>query len=659
MIYKVIVKNFKSNFRNYLLFFFSEILSVSMIFAILSVKDILWSWSGDGLLGDYLLKYVILAVSVIVIINVVLMLFSVRYYAKTRLKDYVLFLLLGMRKKMILCAIIIEISLGWLGSVILGMSAGHVIATLFKHIVARFYSDSVYSAAITVKTYGYTFIISAIIISFAIIVSCIAIEEKGISSFLSSSDLKERRNYGKFQIIGSVAGFGLFVVSIICFGRPSYEGFNSSGEVSLIGCAAAIFLILIFGGNAFLECIKKKTHLYYKKILEINQFYHHFNSNLMLVFLLFAIQMFSLGDLIVQVTDNIPVAPYDQWYPYDYVWFARTEDEEFAKKLAAKYDGKEVAVPVVRVTIFYGEQHFGISQEIYERITGNIVSLDEKEVVFVTQGRVQETAAMEQYYKSDKEVYPIHIGKRTDKLEIEIHPEAFDKFSTDYVVKEIRREPVFGYFGAGWSDHVYIFSNDFFKESWQSISKDKEEPNSLILMNIPKENQMKFSRELEQYVKNYGIANESKFGREKILYESPMIKDQKKAENILKITINVFVMMLLYVGSIFIMGMKSSSDLSLFKRKYEFLNSMGMHRKELKKGVGKELLTVLNLPLALSYICSFIFMVRLFIVREMGVADIIIFMKSYGMIAIGYLLLQIFSAWCMRCYLVRRVMREL
>lgn len=82
MIYKIILKNFKSNLKNYLLFFFSEVLSVAMIFSIFAIKDTLWIWSGNELLGDYLLQYLLFSISAIVGINVFLMLFSVRYYAK-------------------------------------------------------------------------------------------------------------------------------------------------------------------------------------------------------------------------------------------------------------------------------------------------------------------------------------------------------------------------------------------------------------------------------------------------------------------------------------------------------------------------------------------------------------------------------------------------
>lgn len=659
MIYKIILKNFKSNLKNYLLFFFSEVLSVAMIFSILAIKDILWIWSGNGLLGDYLLQYLLFSISAIVGINVFLMLFSVRYYAKTRLRDYGLFLMLGMRKKMILCSIMAEIGLGWSGSVIVGTGVGYGITVLFRQIIATFYSDSVYEAAISIKTYQYSFVISAVIILFSLIAIFIMLEEKGISSFLSSDDKEERRAGRRYQIIGSIAGIGLFAGSVRYFGLPSYEGFNSSGALTLAGCTVAVFLILMFGGNLFLELVKKRKKLYYKKILGINQFYHRYNSNLMLIFLLSAIQIFSLGNLAVQVTDNIPVTPDDRWYPYDYAWVARTEDDVFAKELVTKYAGKESIVPMVRVTIVYGEQQFGISQETYENMTGNTVGLSGKEVLFVAQGKEAEVAAMEQYFEAGKEVYPIWIGKRKSELEVDIIPEAYDKFSTDYVVTEVRRQPVFGYLGGGWSDHVYVFSDDFFKEKWDLISKKQEEPDCMILMNVPEENQKAFEKELKQYIKKNGIVNESKYGRERILYESPQIKIEKKAENILKITINLFVMVLLNIGSIFIMGMKTSSNLGIFLRKYDFLNSMGMRKKELKKNIGKEILSVLNLPLILSCATGTIFMIRLFLVRKMGLMEILFFMKYYGVIVAVYLLLQILSAWCMKSYLVRRVIQKI
>lgn len=655
MIYKVILKNFKSNLRNYLLFFFSEVLSMAMIFSIFAIKDILWSWLMDEALGSYLLQYLVLSVVAIVGINVFLMTFSVRYYVKTRLKDYGLFLIFGMRKKMIICSLLAEFGLGWLGSVALGGSIGYGISAIFKYIVARFYSKSVYSFSITLKAFQYSLMISAVIMALSVVVILVLIEEKGIGGLIATSDRKEQRMKGKWQFIGLIFGIGLFIFSMLRFGMASYSGLNASGEVTLIECSIAMFLLLTFGGNIVLELFKRRQLFYYKKLLNLNQFYHRYNSNIKIIFLLFVIQMFSLGDLAVQITDNMPVAPKDEWYPYDYVWFARREDDKFAKELTDKYGGQKMELPVIRVTVTPGEQHFGISQDIYQTLTGDHIDLTRKEVLFISQGRPREVAPVEQDMGSEKAYYALYYGKRTDKLEFELHPEGLECFSRDYVVKEIKRDAVFGYLGDGWSDNVYVFSNEFFDEKWNIVSKDKEEPDWLILINLAKKNQIAFSKELNNYVKKNGIKNTPKFGGEKILYEIPLIKAQKKAENILKITINLFVMALLYIGSIFIMGMKMYSDLDIFQRKYEFLNSLGMCRKKMKKSIGKEILSVLNLPLILSYISCTIFICRLFFVRGMGGSEIVDFMKCYGLIVLVYLVMQIFSAWCMKKYLIRKV----
>ena len=352
MIYKVILKNFRSNLKNYLLFFFGEVLSVAMIFSILAIKDILLSWTPEGVSDYYMLEDLVVVVSLVVLINVILMTVSIRYYVKTRLKDYGMFLIFGMRKRMMLCAILLEFGAGWLGSVIIGTGIGYGIAMIFRVVIAGFYSNAVYSAVISIQTYQYSFIISAVIMLLSVMVICVIVEEKGISRFIVSEEPKERRVGGKGRIIGTAMGIVLFAGAILWFGLPSYRLINSAGETTLAVCSAAVFLILTFGGSLVLDILKRKKRSYYKNVLTLNQFFHRYSSNRMIVFLLFAIQMSSLGNMAVKITDSLPVTFKDEWYPYDYVWLGRQEDEKIARELARKYQRVEKSVPVIRITTF-------------------------------------------------------------------------------------------------------------------------------------------------------------------------------------------------------------------------------------------------------------------------------------------------------------------
>lgn len=655
MIYKIILKNFKSNLRNYLLFFSSEVLAVAMIVAIFYIRDILMLGSLEGIDGIYLSDSLKLAIIFIAVINVFLMFSSVKYYLKTRLKDYGLFLTLGMKQKMVRVSLSLEFGTGCIGALIIGTALGYGIGISFRSIITRLYTKTTLPLGISVRSYLYALISIIVIMVIAVFVIFMVIEERGMYSFTAGNDRKEIQLGGRCQVYLTLAGFGGFLVSIALFGSDSYNGINSSGVVTLAGCIVSLFLILTFGGSIVLKSLKKRQKPYYKNLLSLNQFYHRYNSNLAIIFMLFAIQIISLGDLAVQVADNMPVTPNEAWYPYDYVWLARQENEEYAMELVKKYGGEETVVPATRITNQWGAEHFGISQNTYERMTGETIDLTGNETVLVVQGRIQDVAGAEQSNRQKKDQPGIHIGKRTEKMVIALSRDAGDYFNKDYDIKDIRRESIFGYLGDGWRDNVYVFSNDFFKDKWDRITKDSNEPDRLIMLNIAKEKQSAFSKELNKYIKKYGIPNESFRGLGKTLYESSLIKAQKKAENVLQITINLFLMFLLYIGSVFIMGMKMFSDLELFRRKYEFLNCMGMRRTQLKKAIGKEMMSVFNLPIILSYISCIIFMIRFFAVRRMNIAEIAGFIQYYGIIVAVYFLMQIFSALCMKRYLIRKV----
>lgn len=103
--FKVVWKSFKYNRKNFLSFFMSEILSVAVIFMLIYIQEALSQVPGiktEALQFAYqseLRKQLRIIIPCIILIMILVTGYSVKAYINTRIRDYKLFQLLGIRKK--------------------------------------------------------------------------------------------------------------------------------------------------------------------------------------------------------------------------------------------------------------------------------------------------------------------------------------------------------------------------------------------------------------------------------------------------------------------------------------------------------------------------------------------------------------------------------
>lgn len=101
--FKVVWKSFKYNRKNFLSFFMSEILSVAVIFMLIYIQEALSQVPGiktEALQFAYqseLRKQLRIIIPCIILIMILVTGYSVKAYINTRIRDYKLFQLLGMR----------------------------------------------------------------------------------------------------------------------------------------------------------------------------------------------------------------------------------------------------------------------------------------------------------------------------------------------------------------------------------------------------------------------------------------------------------------------------------------------------------------------------------------------------------------------------------
>ena len=171
MLKRVILKNFRYNLRNYLLFFLSNTLAVSLTLVFWGLKNNLGNHIEDKATNYIMSSDFFIAVIMLSAVSVVLTVYAVRNYVRVRVRDYSMLMLLGIRKKMFQTIIFAEYGLGWLLSVAAGFLCGSLIYYLYQELLYGLEPDMIEKSMIGFREYLLTFIVSLAIVVVVVMVT--------------------------------------------------------------------------------------------------------------------------------------------------------------------------------------------------------------------------------------------------------------------------------------------------------------------------------------------------------------------------------------------------------------------------------------------------------------------------------------------------------
>lgn len=341
----------------------------------------------------------LMAVIMLSIVSALLTVYAVRYYVRLRIKDYSMLTLLGLRKKKLQQIVVAEYGIGWLLSVLVGLLFGNLIYFSFQELLYHISADMIQKSIVGAKPYFYTVFMGLILVLLVVMITLTMMEGKDLDSFAAGRETREFKLGSWKWVFLPIIGIGLFLAG----DYASYKSGKGMIVAQIFWIVSAV-LILYVGISFALEFLKTRKKFYMKNLLRLNQLYHHFTSNFLIIFMLFMIHFFAAGYVAYGVGSCLPIYADPTMYPYDFVWSAKVEDEEFMNDLADKYDGKVKMIPMFKVVTRSGLDHFGISQSTYQNLTGNRCELGEDEILA---------------YREDN----TKKGEKTQKKEIEIHYE--------------------------------------------------------------------------------------------------------------------------------------------------------------------------------------------------------------------------------------------
>ena len=694
LFYRIVWKNFKSNWKDYILLLFCNTIIFGFVVTGLGLQRILEVENTNEGIGIFtglgsILANAMVPMGIISIFIIILMIF---YYLKCRARSYGVFLNLGMRRKSLYYFIALEFVSSLIVSMILGAFLGTGILLWFTSNSLKLLGVHIGFASVGILPY-----LKAMGIILGIsIVSMAAAREIFIDFNVGkSTDLRaiQEKMPGRFRRI--FIGIGT-VILLFCMLR--YGQRNNFENVSLL-LGFFVGYILVFRFAMADSLIREREDKnYIKKLLLHNQLFHKSRTNTGYIVVITIINFCVLFYFSFQLISTLIAEDADKLYPYDVVCLASEEDTDYFKELSEKYEVEMYEYPAFRISAYdcteeldngreLQGQHIGISESTYHKLKKYLdadyqatdLGLDEDgENVYVVYQQDKSIKAQPIAYYPPRSKPILHFGQPCRLFEPYDVGRGIDNI--EYRYYKVCGEEVgslTGVFRQGLRENIIVFSDEHFetaKTRWEKTDiytgrmYEPEEHaengvvinqgiTKLILMNVAETDIRKVQDTLEEY-------EEMKLEEERNLYsryyfaqgvydysvsyhymKQEAVKNLE-TERIMKITMNTLVIFLFFFMNIMLITIKMLSEKEQNEKRAEFLNCMGMRRKERIKFLKKELMCYYgSLPMIIAILFAGIFVVLVFRIRMYTLIDIKSYYTNMGIFWGSYTVLNTLILW--------------
>lgn len=550
--FRIVWKSFKYNIKSFTVFFLSAIFTVMMAFGFLYLGQMTEEIKIEGI--DSIIGYQLTeTIPIIIVVSMCVMAYSVKFYILSRIKDYTMLLVLGIKKKTFILFITMEYLFSWILSIGIGLICGNLFVALFQKILEKLAGNSVEYSVVDTKALYVKVILCCVAFIIGVVIVIIAyLGEKDISDVLKVNVAKEKYPVKKGWIGLAVFGVFLIIISQILSVVGGSMSMRQGGIIMLIISTGGVFLILQFGMGVWYENAKiNREKWYYQNILKWNQYYHRMSDNIYMTVLQIIIGM-AIIYFVWTVSGGIWKANPEK-YPYDAVCKITGESREEVEDICKKYS-KDLNIFSYLDCYYVNSQKYGIPASTYKKLTGEKVDLDNDEFLYV----------WDEWYsfEDNRKEFPIAFGwlNRVNNI------------TNTFKLKESRQRDVLVRYGNG----MLVFSDETFQKLWR-----KNEANfTMITMNMDDSLVDKAEKELKNYKE---IHQDIEIQVKKTILKS------ERMEGIVRFSIIIFVVISLLAYLLFVLTIKIYSELPAMKAKYYFLKISGMKEKDRKKMIKREM----------------------------------------------------------------------
>ena len=647
MLTKIIYKNFRSNLKNYILFFLSNIVAIMELFVFYGIRSIIKSSITDKVTAEALKTDFQIAVGIIAVITLMLMFYAMKCYIKLRIKDYSMFLVLGMKKKAVSLLLLFEYCIGCVISLILGIGVGRILLYIIQRLLVKYYPRYIQMHALGYQIYKNVCLASILIMVLVFVILLIWLDGRSLGMLMAEDKKNEKRPISYMWIILAVIGIVLMMAGIILYCGSDTQYLYAHG-VLLMG----LILAIVFGLALFLNLLKKCKNFYYRHMLDLNQLYSRYLNHMIILVLLIVVHFFSLSYLVVQTAELLPLDQYRSQYPYDVIWITEKDNKGYAKKLASTYNGTVTEVPMIRVSTYYGANHIGISEKTYRKLSkSQALNLKENQIAV----RIENSDAKQEDIKDSAywEVYStLYAGKYFGKQDSDTLIDAKENEDIHFNIQSICTQTIVGKYSTdGWHENIIVFSDEYFNKQWNAISLKNDNASELELFTFPTTRREPVCQKLKQYNQKSSYHKMGKLQNN--LYITDQYLNGQKMRALFSMSSKIFLIIASILSGFFIMSLKTLTEFPALQKRFEFFKCMGMRENQLKWNTFFEIKILGRIAESVSLVTGILY-VGAFIHKQKlagGISNV--FFKYWIILVVSYILLneiiqEVFARYILR-----------
>ena len=647
MLTKIIYKNFRSNLKNYILFFLSNIVAIMELFVFYGIRSIIKSSITDKVTAEALKTDFQIAVGIIAVITLMLMFYAMKCYIKLRIKDYSMFLVLGMKKKAVSLLLLFEYCIGCVISLILGIGVGRILLYIIQRLLVKYYPRYIQMHALGYQIYKNVCLASILIMVLVFVILLIWLDRRSLGMLMAEDKQNEKRPASYMWIILAVIGNVLMIVGIILYCGSDTQYLYAHG-----GLLMGLILAVVFGLALFLNLLKKCKNFYYRHMLDLNQLYSRYLNHMIILVLLIVVHFFSLSYLVVQTAELLPLDQYRSQYPYDVIWITEKDNKGYAKKLASTYNGTVTEVPMIRVSTYYGANHIGISEKTYRKLSkSQALNLKENQIAV----RIENSDAKQEDIKDSAywEVYStLYAGKYFGKQDSDTLIDVKENEDIHFNIQSICTQTIVGKYSTdGWHENIIVFSDEYFNKQWNAITLKNDNASELELFTFPTTRREPVCQKLKQYNQKSSYHKMGKLQNN--LYITDQYLNGQKMRALFSMSSKIFLIIASILSGFFIMSLKTLTEFPALQKRFEFFKCMGMRENQLKWNTFFEIKILGRIAESVSLVTGILY-VGAFIHKQKlagGISNV--FFKYWIILVVSYILLneiiqEIFARYILR-----------
>ena len=647
MLTKIIYKNFRSNLKNYILFFLSNIVAIMELFVFYGIRSIIKNSITDKVTAEALKTDFQIAVGIIAVITLMLMFYAMKCYIKLRIKDYSMFLILGMKKKAVSLLLLFEYCIGCVISLILGIGTGRILLYIIQRLLVKYYPRYIQMHALGYQIYKNVCLASILIMVLVFVILLIWLDGRSLGMLMAEDKQNEKRPASYMWIILAVIGIVLMIVGIILYCGSDTQYLYAHG-----GLLMGLILAVVFGLALFLNLLKKCKNFYYRHMLDLNQLYSRYLNHMIILVLLIVVHFFSLSYLVVQTAELLPLDQYRSQYPYDVIWITEKDNKGYAKKLASTYNGTVTEVPMIRVSTYYGTNHIGISEKTYRKLSkSQALNLKENQIAV----RIENSDAKQEDIKDSAywEVYStLYAGKYFGKQDSDTLIDVKENEDIHFNIQSICTQTIVGKYSTdGWHENIIVFSDEYFNKQWNAISLKNDNASELELFTFPTTRREPVCQKLKQYNQKSSYHKMGKLQNN--LYITDQYLNGQKMRALFSMSSKIFLIIASILSGFFIMSLKTLTEFPALQKRFEFFKCMGMRENQLKWNTFFEIKILGQIAESVSLVTGFLY-VGAFIHKQKlagGISNV--FFKYWIILVVSYILLneiiqEVFARYILR-----------